>query len=89
MYFGLRNNFFELTTYNYFVLSANGENYYVCPRDFILVDRSCYFFSTSPDTWRNAYFNCKDKNSELALVKKKWEDKALRGFLKTGKMGDN
>ncbi|KAK6638592.1 hypothetical protein RUM43_006859 [Polyplax serrata] len=68
-------------------LTLHAQYHYECPQDYVLVNQNCYYFSTSADTWRSAYFNCKDKNGELALVKKKWMDKSLRTYLKTGRMG--
>ncbi|KAL0269698.1 UNVERIFIED_CONTAM: hypothetical protein PYX00_007338 [Menopon gallinae] len=52
-----------------------------CPPEFVRVSGSCYFFSTTPETWHDAHFECRDRNANLAVVQKKWQDKNLRFYL--------
>lgn len=40
--------------------------YALCPPQFVKVGNDCYFLSTKKESWLDAHFECKDKNSKLA-----------------------
>lgn len=66
----------------------NRQNNYLrrfaCPVGFFRLKRYCYYLSAGMDTWREAHFNCKDRNATLAVLDKRGKDRVLRKYL----MGD-
>ncbi|XP_066991781.2 snaclec botrocetin subunit beta [Anabrus simplex] len=54
---------------------------YLCPPEFVRYGGSCYYFSKHMATWFEAHFQCKDRNSELAVMEKGWEDRNMRSYL--------
>lgn len=55
--------------------------YALCPPDFLKIGNECYFMSKSKESWLDAHFECKDRNSKLAEPLK-FADRRLRKFLK-------
>lgn len=55
--------------------------YALCPPDFTKIGNDCYFLSTRKESWLDAHFECKDKNSKLAEPLK-FADRRLRKYLK-------
>ncbi|GJQ67277.1 putative C-type lectin [Trypoxylus dichotomus] len=54
---------------------------YVCPPDFIRLGNKCYFFSNTSVKWDDAFFNCNDMHSTLAIIRSKYQHKLLRNVL--------
>ncbi|KAG5875045.1 hypothetical protein JTB14_022027 [Gonioctena quinquepunctata] len=54
---------------------------YVCPPKFIRQGHRCYYFSKEEATWQEALFHCRAKRSQLAIIKKRNQDKLIRNFL--------
>ncbi|KAL3282920.1 hypothetical protein HHI36_006078 [Cryptolaemus montrouzieri] len=54
---------------------------YVCPRRFVRVGRRCYFFSKNSATWQDAYHQCRDRKSNIAIIKTANQDKRIRKIL--------
>lgn len=38
--------------------------------------------------WRAAHFECRKRNSQLAVLDTKWEDSTLRGYLNSQEMSE-
>lgn len=55
--------------------------YAMCPPDFIKIGSECYFISANKESWLDAHFECKDRNSKLAEPLK-YADRRLRKYLK-------
>lgn len=55
---------------------------FICPKNFIRVGKKCYSLSRDKETWSNAYYNCQDIKSELAVFKNMKQDKKLRNKLR-------
>ncbi|KAJ3656309.1 hypothetical protein Zmor_015395 [Zophobas morio] len=54
---------------------------YVCPPNFIRLSHRCYYFSKEAATWQDAYFQCRDLHSNLAIIKTPNQDKLIRRTL--------
>ncbi|KAM3926825.1 CD209 antigen-like protein A [Leptodactylus fuscus] len=52
-----------------------------CPTDWTLLGSSCYFFSTSHQTWENSQKDCKRMDSSLLILSNKNELDALRPLI--------
>jgi hypothetical protein len=55
--------------------------YALCPPDFTKIGNDCYFLSSRKESWLDAHFECKDRNSKLAEPMK-FADRRLRKYLK-------
>lgn len=55
--------------------------YALCPPDFTKIGNDCYYLSTKKESWLDAHFDCKDRNSKLAEPLK-FADRRLRKYLK-------
>ncbi|XP_044266725.1 lithostathine-1-beta-like [Tribolium madens] len=54
---------------------------YVCPPHFMRLSHRCYYFSKEAATWQDAYFQCRDLHSNLAIVRNSNQDKLIRRTL--------
>ena len=54
--------------------------YAMCPPDFIKIGNECYYLSTKQESWLDAHFECKDRNSKLAEPLK-FADRKIRKYL--------
>lgn len=54
--------------------------YALCPPDFMKIGSECYYISKSRESWLDAHFECKDRNSKLAEPLK-YADRRLRKYL--------
>ncbi|RZB40372.1 uncharacterized protein BDFB_007250, partial [Asbolus verrucosus] len=54
---------------------------YVCPPNFVRLSHRCYYFSKEPATWQDAYFQCRDLHSNLAIIRNSNQDKLIRRTL--------
>lgn len=54
--------------------------YALCPPDFVKIGNECYFISHHKESWLDAHFECKDRNSKLAEPLK-YADRRLRKYL--------
>jgi hypothetical protein len=54
---------------------------YVCPPHFIRLSHRCYYFSNEAATWQDAYFQCRDLHSNLAIIRSANQDKLIRRTL--------
>lgn len=52
----------------------------MCPPTFTKIGNECYYLSSSPASWLDAHFECKDKNAKLAELYK-YSDRLLRKYL--------
>jgi hypothetical protein len=52
----------------------------MCPPPFTKIGNECYYLSSSPASWLDAHFECKDKNAKLAELYK-YSDRLLRKYL--------
>ncbi|CAG9825833.1 unnamed protein product [Phaedon cochleariae] len=57
---------------------------YVCPANFIAVDKKCYHFSTKEVPWTESHFHCQLSNGSLTVINSYRENNQLRGYLSTG-----
>jgi hypothetical protein len=85
----------EVTVINFAVASAQELNNtttvkpvkkvpkrsYVCPPHFIRLSHRCYYFSNEAATWQDAYFQCRDLHSNLAIIRSANQDKLIRRTL--------
>ncbi|CRK96090.1 CLUMA_CG009526, isoform A [Clunio marinus] len=55
--------------------------YALCPPQFQKIGNDCYYISIRKESWLDAHFECKDRNSKLAEPLK-FADRRLRKFLK-------
>lgn len=55
--------------------------YALCPPEFTKIGNDCYFLSSRKESWLDAHFECKDRNSKLAEPLK-FADRRLRKYLK-------
>lgn len=55
--------------------------YALCPPEFTKIGNECYYLSVRKESWLDAHFECKDRNSKLAEPMK-FADRRLRKFLK-------
>lgn len=56
--------------------------YALCPPEFLKIGNECYFISKKKESWLDAHFDCKDRNSKLAEPLK-FADRRLRKYLRT------
>lgn len=56
--------------------------YALCPPEFLKIGNECYFISKKQESWLDAHFDCKDRNSKLAEPLK-FADRRLRKYLKS------
>lgn len=54
--------------------------YALCPPEFQKVGNDCFFVSAKRESWLDAHFDCKDRNSKLAEPLK-FADRRLRKYL--------
>ncbi|KAK9869650.1 hypothetical protein WA026_003397 [Henosepilachna vigintioctopunctata] len=59
----------------------NLKKHYVCPKYFVRIARRCYFFSRNAVTWQEAFYQCRDKNSNIAIIKTANQDRRIRKIL--------
>ncbi|XP_046861165.1 ZP domain-containing protein-like [Xenia sp. Carnegie-2017] len=57
-----------------------------CPSDWIKLQSSCYFFSTTQKTWHEARRICQQKGGDLAVPKNKAENDAIYKFSQRRKL---
>jgi hypothetical protein len=55
--------------------------YALCPPAFTKIGNDCYYLSAKKESWLDAHFDCKDRNSKLAEPLK-FADRRLRKYLK-------
>lgn len=78
----------ELQPYNDPILQQNPKltrakrMYAICPPAFLKIGNECYFISNKTESWLDAHFDCKDRNSKLAEPLK-FADRRLRKYLRT------
>lgn len=60
---------------------AQPKRTYVCPPDFVRLGNKCYFFSNTSVKWDDAFFNCNDMHSTLAIIRSKYQHKLLKNLL--------
>lgn len=78
----------ELQPYNEPSLQQNPKltrakrMYAICPPAFLKIGNECYFISNKTESWLDAHFDCKDRNSKLAEPLK-FADRRLRKYLRT------
>ncbi|CAO1308531.1 unnamed protein product [Diamesa hyperborea] len=65
---------------NQLSLSRAKRMYAMCPPDFIKIGNECYYLSDKTESWLDAHFECKDRNSKLAEPLK-FADKKIRKYL--------
>lgn len=65
---------------NQLSLSRAKRMYAMCPPDFIKIGNECYYMSAKKESWLDAHFECKDRNSKLAEPLK-FADKKIRKYL--------
>lgn len=79
----------ELLPHNQPVLQGNNANpkltrakrmYALCPPEFLKIGNECYFISKKKESWLDAHFDCKDRNSKLAEPLK-FADRRLKKYL--------
>jgi hypothetical protein len=56
--------------------------YALCPPEFQKIGNECYFISNKKESWLDAHFDCKDRNSKLAEPLK-FADKRLKKYLRS------
>ncbi|CAO1309778.1 unnamed protein product [Diamesa tonsa] len=66
--------------HNQLALSRAKRMYAMCPPDFIKIGNECYYMSAKKESWLDAHFECKDRNSKLAEPLK-FADKKIRKYL--------
>lgn len=77
----------ELQPYNVPILQQNPKlarakrMFAMCPPAFLKINNECYFISNRTESWLDAHFDCKDRNSKLAEPLK-FADRRLRKYLK-------
>ncbi|KAF2361047.1 C-type lectin fold [Trinorchestia longiramus] len=54
---------------------------YECPPQFLRLGNGCYYFSKRMETWTMAHFECRTRDSQLAVMDSAWEDRVIRGHL--------
>ncbi|XP_044007321.1 uncharacterized protein LOC122851877 isoform X2 [Aphidius gifuensis] len=83
-------NNFDVQTNNIYSPSINrekdGQDFdgirrFACPYGFFRLKRNCYHLSAKIARWIDAYHDCRDKNSTLAVLDKKGKDRQLRKYL--------
>lgn len=57
------------------------RNSYVCPPHFVRLGHRCYFFSRDSAPWQEAYFKCRDRRSNLLVLRNANQDKHVRRIL--------
>lgn len=67
-------------------LTRNRRMYALCPPEFTKIGNDCYYLSTKKESWLDAHFECKDRNSKLAEPLK-FADRRLRKYLKNRDQG--
>lgn len=55
--------------------------YALCPPEFLKIGNECYFISKKKESWLDAHFDCKDRNSKLAEPLK-FADRRLKKYLR-------
>lgn len=60
---------------------------YVCPPNFVRLSHRCYYFSKDPATWQDAFFQCRDLHSNLAIIRNANQDKLIRKTLSKKTLG--
>ena len=55
--------------------------YALCPPSFQKIGNECYYISNKTESWLDAHFDCKDRNSKLAEPLK-FADRRLRKYLR-------
>ncbi|KAB7500347.1 hypothetical protein Anas_06590 [Armadillidium nasatum] len=53
----------------------------LCPKGFLRLGHSCYYFSADMMTWQEAYFDCLHREGTLTSIESPWEDLLLRTYL--------
>lgn len=61
-------------------LSRAKRMYALCPPEFQKVGNDCFYISNRKESWLDAHFECKDRNSKLAEPLK-FADRRLRKYL--------
>jgi len=63
--------------------SAESESSYnnICPTDFMRLGNGCYYISKNMGPWQWAHFECRARDSQLAVIDTAWEDSTLRAYL--------
>ncbi|XP_046861770.1 macrophage mannose receptor 1-like [Xenia sp. Carnegie-2017] len=69
---------------HHFICQANNGS--SCPRDWVKLRSSCYFFSETKKTWQKAKENCQKKGGFLAVPKNKAENDAIYKFSQRRKL---
>ncbi|XP_063220393.1 regenerating islet-derived protein 4-like [Bacillus rossius redtenbacheri] len=54
---------------------------YNCPARFVRISNGCYLFSTTMETWQDAFFACRAAGADLAAMETGWEDSNIRSYL--------
>lgn len=78
----------ELQPYNVPILQQNPKltrpkrMYALCPPAFLKIGNECYYISNKTESWLDAHFDCKDRNSKLAEPLK-FADRRLKKYLRT------
>lgn len=67
-------------------LTRNRRMYALCPPEFTKIGNDCYYLSAKKESWLDAHFECKDRNSKLAEPLK-FADRRLRKYLKNRDQG--
>lgn len=59
----------------------DGIRRFACPYGFFRLKGNCYHLSAKIAKWKDAYYDCRHKNSTLAVLDKKGKDRQLRKYL--------